>query len=107
MFCNKCGAVVTGKYCSCCGQRVRSQKEELELIERRLKKNFTDACTKTRDSFVENAPAMGFLALACWEAAVAKYKKIPSNTVGFIEAENSLSQAEIAARDLFNKLKDF
>lgn len=108
MFCTKCGAAVTGKYCSCCGQKVRSQKDELELIEKRLKKEFCDSCTKTPNGgYVELAPAYGFLALACWEASVGKYKKLPSSTVNFIEAVNSLDKAKYAARDLFQKLKDF
>lgn len=108
MFCTKCGAAVTGKYCSCCGQRVRSPKEELDLIEKRLKREFTDACTKTKDGgYVDNTPAMGFLALACWDAAVAKYKKTPSNATEFVESVNSLDRAKYAAMSLFEKLKNF
>ena len=38
MFCSKCGAAVNGKFCSCCGQRVRSGIEEYRLAERRMRK---------------------------------------------------------------------
>lgn len=108
MFCSKCGAAVTGKYCSCCGQKVRSHKDEVLLVEKKLKREFCDSCTKVNDSmFADNAPAMGHLAIACWEAAIAKYVKYPSETVGYIESVNSLDKAKYAARALFDKLKNF
>ncbi len=35
MFCTECGAAVTGKFCSCCGARVRSDLEAFKLKQRR------------------------------------------------------------------------
>lgn len=101
MFCSKCGAVVTGKYCSCCGQRARSEIEEFDVIERRLRRAFREECSK-------KLPCGGFaLADACWLAVSIKYKKDPRDGYSFIEAENSLCSMKHAARALFDKLKDF
>lgn len=38
--CKKCGAVVTGKYCSCCGKRVTTDFEDFRAAERRTWRNF-------------------------------------------------------------------
>lgn len=38
MFCKNCGAAVTGKYCSCCGTRVRSDYAEFKLMLSRRKR---------------------------------------------------------------------
>lgn len=102
MYCSKCGASVVGKYCSCCGQRIRSEAEEFNLIENRLRREFKSACAGSRVPLY-----YAHLAEACWLAATMKYQKRPSETVGFIEAVNSMDQVKYAARDLFNKLKDF
>lgn len=108
MFCTKCGAAVTGKYCSCCGQKVRSHKDEVILIEKKAKKEFCDSCTKSiNGQFVDSAAVMGHLALACWEAASAKYLKYPSDAVGYIESVNSADKVKMTARLLFEKLKNF
>lgn len=102
MFCSKCGAVVNGKYCSCCGQRIRSEIEEFDVIERRLRREFRAA---NADKVLPRGSH--YLAEACWLAAGMKYKKDPRNGYSFIEAENSLCQMKHIAQGLFDKLKDF
>lgn len=45
--CKKCGAIVTGKYCSCCGKRVTSDLRDFRRAEARAKREF--ASGKYRD----------------------------------------------------------
>jgi len=42
MFCKNCGAVITGKYCSCCGSRVRSAGQDFFLAVRKRKREFVN-----------------------------------------------------------------
>lgn len=40
MYCKKCGAAVVGKFCSVCGERVRTNEQEYRLAMSRAKKSF-------------------------------------------------------------------
>lgn len=40
VHCKNCGAVVVGKFCSCCGQRVTTILEDFRLAERRAAREF-------------------------------------------------------------------
>lgn len=40
--CKKCGAIVTGKYCSCCGKCVTSDLRDFRLAEARARKAFVN-----------------------------------------------------------------
>jgi len=40
IYCKNCGAVVVGKFCSCCGQRVRTTLEEFRFAEKRAEREF-------------------------------------------------------------------
>lgn len=42
-YCKKCGAVVVGKFCSCCGTRVRSDLRDFKLELSRRKHAFSNA----------------------------------------------------------------
>ena len=42
MFCKNCGAAVVGRYCSCCGTRVRSELEEYRAVEKKQLKSLLD-----------------------------------------------------------------
>lgn len=107
MYCKNCGAAVVGKYCSCCGQRVRSDVEEVRAIEKRLMKEFIDECTRDPGGIlVDGRLYLHHLAQACWLAALMKYQKDPATTP-YIEAVNSLDDVKYAARALFKKVKDF
>lgn len=103
MFCNKCGASVVGKYCSCCGQRVRNEIEEFRLYEQRKRREFLNDCRKARD------PAWwGHLAEACWYAAVTKYRKDPAfDGTPYSEAYENLEEIRFHAWGLFCELRDF
>lgn len=72
MYCSKCGAAVIGKFCSCCGTRVRNRIEEFRLAEKRAEKAFKDACTYDSDRRLLGLDRM-HLAMACWQAASIKY----------------------------------
>lgn len=79
MFCSKCGAAVNGKFCSCCGQRIRSSLEEYHLAERRMKKEFENRCCKNgnaRELHLMN------LASACWLASSMKYDRSRGLLIG-------------------------
>lgn len=109
MYCNKCGAAVVGKYCSCCGTRVRSQLEDFRLAERRAEKEFIRAHT-----YDDSGRLLGLdkqhLAIACWCAAQFKYGvyrhaivdgKVPNAAFGELET------IRIHAEKLFDQLVDF
>lgn len=66
MFCKNCGAVVVGKFCSCCGKRVYSDLQEFRQVERRAKKEFL------RNAAIDNLDRM-HLADCCWTACEMKY----------------------------------
>ena len=66
MYCKKCGAAVTGRFCCCCGERVRTNAEEIKRETRRLRNQFKDACIEKYDYPYVNYCHM---AEACWNAA--------------------------------------
>lgn len=103
MFCSKCGASVVGKFCSCCGQRVRSEIEEFRLTEQRARRAFLSECSEL------NGPAWWrHLADACWLTASVKYRKDPRfEGVSYAQALDNLEEIKFAARGLFNELRDF
>lgn len=76
MFCKECGAVIVGKYCSCCGTRVRSTLQEFRLAERRAKKAFL------KEHAYKDGKYLGIVverfASACWHAATFRYGKYQS-----------------------------
>lgn len=86
---------------------MRNEVEEVRVIERRLRREFLNESAKTPGGvFVDGSCHLHHLATACWLAALMKYQKDPATTP-YIEAVNSLDEAEYAARALFKKLKDF
>lgn len=108
MFCKKCGAAVNGKFCSCCGQRVRSDLEELRVIERRVKKEFIESCERVTGLGYRND--LSKLAEACWYASNARYNKSNSYQVDdHIPASvfDSLQTVKIHAAMLFQALINF
>ena len=72
MFCNKCGAAVNGKFCSCCGQRVRSSLEEYRLAENRMRREFEKSCSEKGNA---RELHLMHLASACWLASSMKYDR--------------------------------
>lgn len=40
-YCKKCGAVVTGKYCSCCGTRATSDFADFRKAQRRMDRDIS------------------------------------------------------------------
>lgn len=102
MYCTKCGAVVIGKYCSVCGQRVRSEMEEYKLLKRRAEREYKRVCTQNGHADLYT----NHIANACWLAALAKYEKRPDEA-RWSEVIASLDKIDCTARALFDKLKDF
>ena len=72
MNCRKCGAAVNGKFCSCCGQRVRSALEEYRLAEKRMERDFTNKCSETGKA---RELHLMHLASAWWKASSMKYDR--------------------------------
>ena len=74
VFCTKCGSAANGRYCSNCGQRLRSRLEEYRLIEKRMRKEFIDSCSQIKDTCLFKTDLM-HLAEACWLASTARYRR--------------------------------
>lgn len=109
MYCNKCGALVVGKYCSCCGTKIRSQLEELRLAERRTRKEFVRAMSYSSAGALLGLSEL-HLAEACWIASYQKYSlgklcwaddQIPQ------EAFDSITVVRDRAEQLFKRLINF
>lgn len=64
MYCKNCGAVVYGRFCSCCGKRVLTELKEFRKAERKAKKKFCEICCKEGDEYKLH---LMHLADACWE----------------------------------------
>ena len=67
MYCRKCGAVVSGKFCCCCGAKIRSMAEELRLAEFAERRAFKNRHRKDCE------PWHFWLAEMCWNLANQKY----------------------------------
>jgi len=102
MYCKNCGAAVVGKFCSCCGTRVRSDIEEYRRAERLAQKHFT------RNAFSASGDvALERLAEACWHAANLRYahwKIGPDGQIPF-DAFEKLETVKERASALFDKLR--
>lgn len=72
MYCRNCGAAVVGKFCSCCGYKVRDEKAEFRLTQIRTFK----AYKKQFDNLIETPEgrnvSLAYLADACWLACEHK-----------------------------------
>lgn len=66
MYCKKCGAVVTGKFCSNCGTRAKTLLEEYRAAERKARRDFINDHVKK--NYSNSGCALGHLADACWNA---------------------------------------
>lgn len=91
MFCKNCGAVVSGRFCSCCGTKIRNGHEEAQLAKNQAKRVFVRrSATDLRrripafnrfaweiaEAFLESASGNNFTALNC-----------PGNAAEVIEQE--------------------
>lgn len=86
MYCKKCGAAVCGKFCSVCGERVRTNEQEYWLAMSRAKKSFVREKTNQspRGSLICNR-----VADICWFACERKYGAWQSGSI-----ENVASMSE-------------
>lgn len=74
MICKNCGAAVVGKYCSCCGKRIRNDYEEFKRAERKAQQEFKrNAVEKYAAGMPCGLMVVGDLATACWNACKIKY----------------------------------
>lgn len=109
MYCKKCGAAVVGKFCSCCGFRVRSQLEEFRLEERRRAREFKNTCANI--SYQKMRFDLMHLADACWLASSARYGLCTKGLLVWdtvpAEAYESLKNIESHAMALFLQLLNF
>ena len=71
MYCSKCGAVVAGKYCSCCGKRILSDVQQLNATARKMSKDFCEWAYRESGNMLSHK----HLASACWVACEMKYAK--------------------------------
>lgn len=73
-FCKNCGAVVTGKYCSCCGTKATRDYEdycrERNDLSRKLRKMAKQYFKDTNDSVVSQFAMNVAIAKASWDAGV-------------------------------------
>lgn len=69
MYCKHCGAVAVGKYCSCCGRRLRDNVDEFNIVRRKMAKEFSFQSGKEL--------VYQHMATACWIACEIKYCKDP------------------------------
>lgn len=70
MHCKKCGEVVNGKFCSCCGTRVRTDAEEIRRMERQAKKEFCETVATIWESVYKK-----YLAETVWLASRLRQDK--------------------------------
>lgn len=61
-YCKKCGAVVSGKFCSCCGTRATSDLTDFRRDQRRAKRLFIDRMSAgDRSGFARHAAEFAWL----------------------------------------------
>lgn len=108
MYCNNCGAVVVGKFCSCCGKRVLNSLEEFRRVERQTYKEYQNQFKcYYKDKF---DLMVDHLATACWYACDHKYgnnKVVGSFRNGFTvspDAYTKLATVKEHATKLFERL---
>ena len=104
MYCNYCGAVVVGKYCSCCGKRLLSRMEHFRRTERKRCKDFADKAYRDSGKDV----ARQHLANACWVACTCKYGDyLDSKEESYlaIDAYEKLALVESHAVALYERIK--
>lgn len=102
MYCKHCGAVAVGKYCSCCGRRLRDNVDEFNIARRKMAKEFGFQSGKEL--------VYQHLASACWIACEIKYGKdlILVTESGPVLAANAYERLEIVkahATALYERLK--
>lgn len=105
MYCKNCGALVTGRYCSRCGTKIRSDVDQYVLDKRRVQKEYE----KTVVGHFDGLPA-SHLATACWYAYECKLLKSDIYCVGdnrFLapDAYERLAMVRKRATALYNRLK--
>lgn len=103
MYCKNCGAVVVGKFCSCCGTKIRRDVDQYILDRRRMQKEFADAPKEYGSSYMH-------LATACWYVYECKLLKGDIVVIGgerFLapDAYERLAAVKAHATALFNRLK--
>ncbi len=100
MFCSKCGAVVSGKFCSSCGQRIRTPLEEFRLEEKRRRRKIEELGRS-----LLGLPGL-HIASACWLAVCLKYADCPALFGWYVpdSAFSNLEKADGEARDLFHEM---
>ena len=73
MYCSNCGAAVVGKFCSCCGKRVRSSLEEYRRVEKSTFKAYMQQFEKHYRDGIHWDLSAEHLISACWYACAQKY----------------------------------
>ena len=102
MYCSKCGAAVVGKYCSCCGAKIRPAAAELRLASNAERRRF-----KERHREIDS-PWEFWLAEACWDVARIKYDVgCGCNGQNLSNAIENLKVVTEHAEKLFEQLVNF
>lgn len=103
-YCRKCGAVVTGKFCSCCGTKARSDFQEFRLAERRFERQFRE------EKYRAHHDPM-FSRIACISFDIAFERNVPRGVLfeGVFdswsnEAWDGLKKAEDEAEGIYQRI---
>lgn len=107
MYCNNCGAVAVGKFCSCCGAKLRTEIEMFRLTAKRTHKEYM----KQFERFHLPCPnpvnvAIDQIATACWYACEIKYgngMEIGNANIGYSVAPDAYMKLE-TVKDRATKL---
>ena len=105
MTCKRCGAALTGRYCSCCGSKVRTDLDEYKSLMRKVKAEYMKECAYYRTPDYRGL-AIGHLAEACWRAAEMRYGSIYCGTEFVMTNEdlNNIEEVKEHATLLFRQL---
>ena len=103
MFCKNCGAAVTGKYCSCCGTRIRSYGKEFFLALRRRKRAFANSKYHLNNDDLNAIHSANF----CWERVQNKIvEPLRSQIIAsaWFDGEALLDEVEEKADSLYEQV---
>lgn len=75
-FCKNCGAVVTGKFCSCCGTKVTTDLADYRKMMNRKRRSFVNQCF-----FADGGNRSLPLAQAAWAVAERSLESVQGFTI--------------------------
>lgn len=108
-YCKKCGAIVTGKFCSCCGTRATTDLKDFRLAQSRLERELKDEAFKLDFNKYGNV-VTGAAALA---VAVAFKNNIPGHCLNVDDFHlfkglcwERLELCKVEAREIYTRIME-